>query len=99
MGSEMCIRDSPRQHTTGGHDRLYGITKRGDSYVRSMVVHGARAVVSRAKGKTDALSHWINQLVARRGFNKAAIALTNKMIRIAWVLVTRGERYKPALSM
>lgn len=89
----------PRQHTTGGHDRLYGITKRGDSYVRSMVVHGARAVVSRAKGKTDALSHWINQLVARRGFNKAAIALTNKMIRIAWVLVTRGERYKPALSM
>jgi hypothetical protein len=64
-----------------------------------MVVHGARAVVSRAKGKTDALSRWINQLVARRGFNKAAIALTNKMIRIAWVLVTRGERYKPSLSM
>ncbi|MBN48077.1 MAG: IS110 family transposase [Spongiibacteraceae bacterium] len=89
----------PRQHTTGGRDRLFGITKRGDSYVRTLIVHGARAVVSRAKGKTDKLSLWINQLVERRGFNKAAIALANKMIRIAWVLVTRGERYKPALSM
>lgn len=89
----------PRQHTTGGHDRLFGITKRGDSYVRTMIVHGARAVVSRAKGKTDTLSLWINRLVERRGFNKAAIALANKMIRIAWVLVTRGESYRPTLSV
>lgn len=89
----------PRQHTTGGRDRLFGITKRGDSYVRTMVVHGARAVISQAKGKSDALSRWINQLVERRGFNKAAIALANKMIRIAWVLVTRGEHYRPAPSM
>lgn len=88
----------PRQHSTGGRDRLFGITKRGDSYVRTVIVHGARAVVSRAKGKTDRLSLWINQLVERRGFNKAAIALANKMIRIAWALVARGEGYRPAPS-
>ncbi len=88
----------PRQHSTGGRDRLFGITKRGDSEVRTMVVHGARAVVSRAKGKTDRLSLWINQLVERRGFNKAAIALANKMIRIAWALIVRGESYRCAAN-
>lgn len=88
----------PRQYSTGGRDRLFGITKRGDSYVRTVIVHGARAVVSRAKGKTDALSLWINQLVERRGFNKAAIALANKMIRIAWAVVARGEDYRPSTA-
>ena len=85
----------PRQHSTGGKELLLGITKRGDSYVRSLVIHGARSVVTHAKHKTDPLSRWINHLVATRGFNKAVVALANKLIRIAWVVVARGESYKP----
>ena len=85
----------PRQHSTGGKDLLLGISKRGDSYVRSLVIHGARSVVTHAKLKTDPLSRWINHLVATRGFNKAVVALANKLIRIAWVVVARGENYRP----
>jgi transposase len=85
----------PRQHSTGGKVVLLGITKRGDSYMRSLVIHGARSVVTHAKKKTDPLSVWINRLVATRGFNKAVVALANKLIRIAWVIVARNESYKP----
>jgi len=85
----------PRQHSTGGHTRLYGITKKGDSYVRSLIIHGARSVTQHAKKKTDPLSNWINRLVETRGFNKAVVALANKLIRIAWVIVARDERYEP----
>lgn len=85
----------PRQHSSGGKAVLLGITKRGDAYVRSLVIHGARAVVARVDQKTDPLSRWIQRLKAARGFNKAAVALANKMVRIAWVIITRGERYRP----
>ena len=85
----------PRQHTSGDKPRLLGITKHGDSYVRTLVIHGARAVVRAAAHKDDALSQWINRLVASRGFNKAAVALANKLIRIGWVVVSRGEAYRP----
>lgn len=85
----------PRQHSSGGKPKLLGITKRGDSYVRSQVVHGARAVVRHAAGKDDSLSRWINRLVARRGHNKAVVALANKLVRMAWVIVTRNENYCP----
>lgn len=84
----------PRQHSTGGREVLLGITKRGDRYVRATVVHGARSVVLRAKGKEDRLSCWINHLVAERGHNKAVVALANKLVRMAWVIVARGERYQ-----
>ncbi len=84
----------PRQYSTGGKTVLLGITKRGDSYVRSLVIHGARAVVARAASKDDPLSRWINELVARRGHNKAVVALANKLVRIAWVIVARGECYR-----
>lgn len=97
-----CGRDAsaavglvPRQHSTGGKERLYGITKRGDASLRTAIIHGARAVLIRAKGKEDRLSRWINQLIERRGFNKAAVALANKMVRIAWVLIRRQEEYRP----
>jgi len=96
-----CGRDAsaavglvPRQHSTGGRERLYGITKRGDASLRTAIIHGARAVVRRAKDKDDRLSRWVNQLVERRGFNKAVVALANKMVRIAWVLVHRQETYR-----
>ena len=84
----------PRQNSTGGKDTLLGITKRGDKYVRSLVIHGARSVVSRADKKTDPLSQWINELVARRGFNKTVVALANKLVRIGWVIVAREESYQ-----
>lgn len=85
----------PRQHTTGGKPRLGCITKRGDKYLRSLIIHGARSVVQRSDGKSDPLSQWINRLKATRGVNKATVALANKLCRIAWVLVSRGERYQP----
>ena len=85
----------PRQYSSGGKEVLLGITKRGDSYVRCLVIHGARSVVAQAGRKTDLLSQWINRLVATRGFNKAVVALANKLIRIAWVIVARGESYRP----
>lgn len=86
----------PKQFSTGGREVLLGITKRGDKNLRSLVIHGARAVVSRSKTKTDRLSLWINKLVLRRGFNKATVALANKLIRIAWVLIARCENYQNA---
>jgi transposase len=85
----------PRQHTSGDKPLLLGITKCGDRYVRALMIHGARSVVRAAAHKDDALSQWINRLVARRGFNKAAVALANKMIRYGWVIVSRGESYQP----
>lgn len=85
----------PRQHSSGGKNVLLGISKRGDSYVRSLVIHGARSVVLRARHKDDPLSRWINELVARRGFNKAVVALANKLVRMAWVIVARQESYCP----
>lgn len=88
----------PRQHSTGGREVLLGITKKGDRYVRATVVHGARSVVQHAKGKEDRLSRWINRLVAERGHNKAVVALANKLVRIAWVIVARGEQYQATLA-
>lgn len=86
----------PRQHTSGDKILLSGITKRGDSYTRSLVVHGARAVVRNAHKKQDPLNCWITRLVTTRGYNKATVALANKLIRMAWVIVARGETYRPA---
>jgi transposase len=74
---------------------LLGISKRGDPWVRALVIHGARAVVSRVTGKDDPLSLWIQRLVATRGFNKAVVALANKIVRMAWVVIARGEAYQP----
>ena len=85
----------PKQHSSADKQRLGGITKRGDSTVRSLLIHDARSVVSAAKNKADGLSLWINNLVAKRGFNKAVVALANKLLRIAWVIIARNERYRP----
>lgn len=85
----------PRQDTTGGKVKLLGITKKGDPYVRALVVHGARAVVARSASKTDPLSQWINQIKERRGYNKAVVALANKLVRMAWVIIAKGEHYQP----
>lgn len=84
----------PRQHSSGGKNTLLGISKRGDKYLRSLLVHGARAVVNQAHNKEDTLSRWVNRLVERRGKNKATVALANKLARIAWAVTTSGQPYR-----
>jgi len=84
----------PRQHRSAGKDTLLGISKRGDSYLRSLLVHGARAVVSRAKHKDDRLSLWINKIREKRGFNKAVVALANKMARMGWAVLANKTVYQ-----
>lgn len=86
----------PRQHSTGGKANLGGISKRGDCRLRSVVIHGARAVVSTAATKTDRRSQWLNALVKRRNKNIATVALANKNVRVMWAILARGEDYRPA---
>jgi transposase len=83
----------PRQHSTGGKARLLGISKRGDSYVRKLLIHGARATLRWVKLKTDRRSQWVRGLIERRGKNKAAVALANKNARIAWALLRSDQTY------
>lgn len=84
----------PRQHSTGGKTVLQGISKRGDSYLRKMLVNGARSVVNHAHKKDDALNVWVTQLVKTRGKNKATVALANKLARIAWAVTVSGKPYQ-----
>jgi transposase len=86
----------PRQHSSGGKDTLLGISKRGDRYLRCLLIHGARSVVTQAAKKDDRLSRWINRIRAERGFNKAAVALANKLARMGWVILARKTTYQAA---
>ncbi len=83
----------PGQHSSGGKDRLLGMSKRGDRYLRTLLIHGARAVIRSAANKTDPRSRWITAVAARRHKNVAAVALANKNARIAWALIVRGGAY------
>ena len=89
---------TPRQHSTGGKDRLLGISKRGDSYLRKLLVHGARAVMRHAKHRDDDLSQWLNELAKRKHVNVATVALANKTARIAWAIVFHDTSYDPVLA-
>jgi transposase len=89
---------TPKQHSTGGKDRLLGISKRGDPYLRKLLVHGARSVIRTAKGKDDRLRHWVMALVARSHPNVASVALANKTARIAWAMIRNGTDYQPKLA-
>ena len=84
----------PKQHSSGGKDRLGGISKRGDRYLRSLFVAGALAVIRYAKIRGAKHRPWVTALLARRPTKVAAIALANKLARIAWALMAKGERYK-----
>jgi transposase len=88
----------PGQHSTGGKPTLLGISKRGNVYLRTLFIHGARSVLQRTEGKTDRFSLWAQALLARRGHNKACVAVANKIARTAWVIMARGETYRPAVS-
>jgi transposase len=76
----------PKQYSSGDEPQLLGISKRGDKYLRTQLIHGARSVVSRIEGRSDPLSVWLQGLVARRGKNKAAVALANKTARRLWAI-------------
>ena len=84
----------PRQFTTGGKIRLGRITKRGDKYLRMCLVHGARAVIANLREKEDKVSCWIRELIARRGYLKAAVALAARNARLIWTLMVKQEDYK-----
>ena len=85
---------TPREHSSGGKQRLLGISKRGNTYLRTLLIHGARTVLRHATGKTDRLSRWALAIQARRGANVAAVALANKLARIAWAVLARDRRYR-----
>lgn len=84
----------PRQHSSGGKPTLLGISKRGDTYLRTLLIHGARAVVRVSECKTDTET-WLKRLLARRHKNVAAVALASKNARTVWALLAHGRDYQP----
>ena len=85
----------PGQYSSGGKTRLGGITKAGDSYLRTLLVLGAKAVLAAAKNKDDRLSRWAMALEVRRGYWKAVVAIAAKNARMAWAVLAKGENFKP----
>jgi transposase len=85
----------PRQHSSGGKRVLLGITKRGDRYLRTLLIHGARASLRWCASKTDAYSRWAARVKLERGPNVAAVAMANKNARVLWALLSQGDRYRP----
>jgi transposase len=88
----------PRQHSSGGKERRLGISERGDGYLRRQLMNGARALVAVAKGREGKLWSWVGGLLARRPYNVVVAAVANKLARIAWALLSRGEDYRPAAA-
>jgi len=86
----------PRQSSSGGKERLLGISKRGNTYLRTLLIHGGRTVVRHVGSKKDNRSIWIKELSKRRGANRAAVAVANKNARIIWALLAKNEAYKVA---
>ena len=87
---------TPKQHSSGGKERLLGISKRGDAYMRRQFINGARSLVRIASGRTGGYWDWVNVLLARRAFNVVTVAVANKLARVAWALQARGTRGKTA---
>jgi len=83
----------PKQYSTGGKQRLLGISKRGDSYVRSLLVQGALSAMTRCKNRSDNPLVWARQLKETKGLQKAAVALSNKMARIIWSVMAKDHDY------
>ncbi len=83
----------PRQHSTGGKERLLGISKRGDVYLRTLLIHGARSLIRQAQAHPERYP-WLNALIGRSNANVAAVALANKNARIAWALLAHGGTYQ-----
>jgi transposase len=86
---------TPKQHSTGGKTRLGGISKQGDRYLRRLLVVGATAVMRHARDNTTPMAAWIRELLEKMPFRLVSVALANKLARVAWVVLTRGETYRP----
>jgi transposase len=84
---------TPRQHSSGGKDKILGISKRGNAYLRRQLVNGARAVVRVAPGREGILWSWTNQLLNRRPFNVVVAAVASKLARIAWSMCAHGTTW------
>ena len=85
----------PRQDSTGGKPRLLGISKHGDVYLRTLLIHGARSVLRHLEHRPDQADSWLKRLMLRRGKNVAAVALANKNARIAWALLAHQREFDP----
>ena len=104
IGDAKCFKDGrqlaawlglvPRQHSSGGKQMLLGISKRGDSYLRTLLIHGARAVLRAAERKVQHAGSWLANLMERRNFNVAVVALANKNARIIWALLAHERKYQ-----
>ncbi|HET7649170.1 MAG TPA: IS110 family transposase [Gammaproteobacteria bacterium] len=88
----------PQQYSTGGKPTLLGISKRGNTYLRMLFIHGARAVLRGADKRADRLGPWLRGLKTRRHANVAAVALANKLARIAWAVLVQGTEYRPTAA-
>jgi transposase len=86
----------PRQNSSGGRNVLLGISKRGDSYLRTLLVHGGRSVIRLADQRTDRLSRWAAEKQRTRGTNRAIVAVANKNARIIWAVLAKKEEYRHA---
>ena len=85
----------PRQYSTGGKARLFGISKRGNRYLRKILIHGARAAVLRIKREGVSIGAWLDRLDARAHKNVVVVAMANKLARIAWAVLSSGNEYRP----
>ena len=88
-----CIGLTPRQHSSGGKSNLGRITQHGDTYLRSLLIQGAKSAVMSAHKRSDPISQWVGVLKERVGWQKAAVALANKNARILWAVMTKGEAF------
>jgi transposase len=86
---------TPKQHSSGEKERLMGISKGGDTYLRTLLIHGARSVLLRTGKKSDSQSVWLRNLKFRCGYNKAAVALANKIARVVCAIAKGGSKYVP----
>lgn len=89
---------TPKEYSSGGKQKLLGITKRGNNYLRKLLVHGARSVVYYAQNRNDSVSTWINSVKQRVGTNKTVVAVANKNARIVWSLLVCDDVYQPKLA-
>lgn len=88
----------PRHYGTGGKVQLGSMTKKGDRYLRTLLIHGARAAITRHAKHCEPLNTWVQPIITRSGFNKAVVALANKLARIGWVIVRTGEPFDLQLA-
>ena len=86
----------PRQYSTGGKAKLFGISKRGNVYLRKVLIYGARAAVLRIKREGVSIGAWLDRLDARAHKNVVVVAMANKLARIVWAVLSSGNEYRPA---